>query len=135
MPSGRSGLRTCGLTTVPRHCTAGLVAGHFQPLADDGPVAGTSDQTLALPAVDSESEAKHSHMGTECFASTSGVGTTAAAGEPGAPHASFPALHRGKSSGCARDFPVARPGASRGVLAPATNYLISTFAPASSSFF
>jgi len=49
------------LPTVPRRCTAGLVAGPYQPLADDAPCAEAPDQTL-LPAVASESEAKSSHL-------------------------------------------------------------------------
>jgi len=47
------------------------VAGHYQPLADDDPVAGASDQTLSF--LQSTQKAKRSipTWGRECLASIS----------------------------------------------------------------
>src|SRR5512135_2882594 len=56
---------TCvpGRPTVRGHCAPGLVAGRYQPLADDVTIAGDVRPNLAS-AVDSEDEAKRTRTGT-----------------------------------------------------------------------
>jgi hypothetical protein len=75
-----------------------LVAGHYQPLADNVAIAATSDQTLPS-AVDSESEAK---AGKTAFASISK--RSKRGGDYATPPPSILPFTTQKSSGSARDF-------------------------------
>ena len=68
-PDGRAYLSTSNIDCCGALRPQGVVAGRYQPLADDGPIA-RDVRPNPLPAVVSGSEAKPSDMGAEGLAST-----------------------------------------------------------------
>src|SRR4051812_24570584 len=115
--------------TVRRHCAPGLVAGRYQPLADDVTIAGDIRPNLSS-AVDSEDKGNRTHGKFDFLRLRRRYSVSICVRRRPPPNYRF--CDR-KSSGSARNFRVTYSAKSRGLLFAV--YLPSTFPPASSSFF